>query len=603
MTHEDIVQKGCLLVQNLISYKKISNPNALLKLYLTKSIQCSSSSILTLKILCENIVLPNEIKDFDMNSTLLTNNSLKLQLMQWILNTPTRRLMDPLSIEEFSKILIGFTLKSWYKPHNSIFQDHCKKYYIDLDNNLYDDQKTISMDDIERCYLSVNFKGDLVDKDDSNRDMPILNEKNIDNPYVVEDLDFLIHNLIQMVQAEDSDKELSSFITKTAIIANVISNLKVMNMIQCSFDESCLVNELKTCLSKIFDQIININWSKSIRITLEITKALITLYQTEYDIQVKDIILTSMSFQNLKKIYDISKIEIDEFEPDTKSSLCIINSITVLALYSCLDTEGEISELQMKIASTLLKLKKYSLSMKVDVVCVLTMLEIFSNVPNSVLTEELGELLMSFLMDVFESWHKDDKVNRCLLHLLPNILKKLVYIDENNVHIHNVLTICKHYHDKFTKGVFGQLTHLSLVQCLNNIVKHTAFHNTGIEVLKYDVFTNFVISSNYLVRLESLNVIHSIFSNKNLSNIWKIEFFDKLNEAIYNVFLMQRQLSDDEVQEERLLRSTSAMQVLATVIRSKSTFQGPALFTLARIVVDKGMQKPANILNNIIFPQ
>ncbi|OXU25092.1 hypothetical protein TSAR_000011 [Trichomalopsis sarcophagae] len=590
MTHEDVIQKGCLLVQNLISHKKISNPNALLKLYLTKSIQWSSLSILTLKILCEYIVLPNEIKDCDMNSTLLTNNSLKLQLMQWVLNTPTRRLTDPLSIEEFSKTLIGLTLKSWYKAHDYGFQDHFKKYYIDLDHNLYDDQKTITINDIERCYLSVNFETKLLVNNDSNKDTPLLNENNLDNPYIVEDLDFLIHNLMQMVQAEDSDKELSSFITKTSIIANIISNLQAMNMIQCNFDEFCLVNELKTCLSKIFDQIININWSKNIRITLEITKALISLYQTKYDVKVKDIILTSTQFQNLKKIYDISKIEIDEFEPNTKSSLCIINSITVLALYSCLDADGEISELQMKIASTLLKLKKYSLSIKVDVICVVTMLEIYSNIPNSVVTEEFGELLMTFVMDVFQSWHKDDKVNRCLLYFVPNILKKLVYIDENNVHIHNVLTICKLYQEKFTKGVFGQMTHLSLVQCLNNIVKHTVFHNTGIEVLTYDVFTNFVNSCNYLVRLECLNVIDSIFSNTNLSNTWKSEFFEKLNKTVYDVFLMQRQLSEDEIQEERLLRSTSAMQVLATVICSKSTFQGPALFTLARIIVDKDIE-------------
>jgi hypothetical protein len=587
MNHNDIIKKGYILVQNLIIYEKVSNPNSLLKLYLTKSIQWSNYSIQTLRIFCENVVLPNEMEDCNKNLALSRNNSLKIQLMEWTLNTVNKRLNIPMQIEEFSKLLIGFTLINWYKIHKNDSQnnlyDNC---YMNLKDKFYDDKETVTTEDIERCYLSLKFKTKLIVDDDKEQ---ILTENDADIPYIIEDLNFLIKSLMQCVQVTDIDKDLNSFITKTTLIAVVISDLKSLKMIQCNFDEFCLVNELKTCLAKIFDHITNINWSKAIRFTLEITKSFILFFQTKYDIQVNDIILKSINFQTLKKIYNICKIEDDEFESDSNTSECKINANIILALYCCIDAGTEMSELQINITSTLLKIKKYSLLIQSDVKCVITILNIFVNISNNLIREEFIELLVNFILELFEEWQKDNMITRYLLRYLPKILEKITHIDDkDNINVHNILLICKLFHDCFTKGMFGQLTHLSLINCLNNIIKHKTFCNNKIDILNDEMFITFVNSPYYLVRLENLKCLYSIFSSSEFDYSWKSNFFNKLEVAVYKLFLIQRELNAEELQEERLLRSTSVLQILAIVICSKSIFQSSALFTLLKVVVDKG---------------
>ncbi|XP_011494720.1 PREDICTED: serine-protein kinase ATM [Ceratosolen solmsi marchali] len=599
MNHQEIIKEGYILVQNLIIYEKISNPNTFLKLYLTKSIQWSNFSIQTLRIFCENIVLPNEIEDFNKNFTLSTNNSLKIQLLEWTLNMTIRRLTIPLPIEAYSKILIGFTLKSWYKI---LKNDSQNNFYNSCNMNFkhkFDNVETIATEDIERCYLSLKFQTGLFVVQTNNEDMQILNENNTENPYIIEDLNFLIKSLIQSVQVNDRDKDFNSFITKTTLMAKVISDLKAMKMIECNFDEFCLVNELKICLTKIVDHITNINWSKATRLTLEITKSLILLCDTNYDVVINDIILRSINFQMLKKIYNICKIEDDEFEPDSNTDECKINAITILALYCCIDAGSEMSELQIKISSTLLKLKKYSLSIQSDVICVTTILNIFVNMSNNLIREEFIELLVNFIIELFEEWRKDNIITHCLLQHLPKILEKITYTeDKDNINIHNILLICKLYHDCFAKGVYGQLTHLSFINCLNNIIKDKKIFNTKIDILNDQMFITFINSPYYLVRFENLKCLNSIFSSSKFEHSWKSNFFDKLEDAIYKLFLIQRELNIQELQEERLLRSTSALQTLAVVICSKSTFQSSALFTLLKIVVDKDID--INIAKHVL---
>lgn len=585
MSHKEKVEKSFILLQKLISNEKISNPNLLIKLYLTKSVQQTDAGIQTLNILCENIHLSNDIKECDTNSTSLTNNSIKLQLLQWTLNSLNNQSIGQVRIEKFSKMLVGFTLKSWYKSLSNNEEGKC---YINLENYINDDKKGVSSEDIERCYLSLKFKSDLPYRFDDLSSIP--NEtsckSDIDNPFNVDDVDFLVNILLQIVQTEDAIKDLSLFIVKTALIARIITDLKAMRMIQCSFDEFILVGELQNCLNKIFDLICEVNWSKSIRYTLEVTKSLKFLYQTKYDNLINDIILNLTNLQVLKKVYEILKIETDEFDIISKISQSKINASIVLSSYCCMNSGTELSDSQIKITSTLLKLKKYSLKFKSDVISVLTMLEIFSNIPIEMITEVFVQLLMTFIQEIFEEWHKDDEVINTLLRLLPNFLDIAVHLEDKD-NIHNLFLICKLFHDRFAKGLFGQLTHLSLVQCLNNIVKHNAFYNSENEILDHKVFITFVNSPYYLVRLESLRYIHTIFSTEKIDYSWKMKFFDELKEVADKIFLLQRQLSDDEIQEEKVLRSTSSVQILSTIICSKSVFQSSALFTLLRIVNEK----------------
>lgn len=576
---------GYILVQNLIIDGRISNPNSLLKLYFTRSIQWSNYSIETLKIFCKNLVLPLEIEGCDMNTS-QPNHSLKLHLLQWTLDSLTKRLPSPLIMDDFSRMLIGFTLKSWYKAQENVTENHlCYKYNVNLEDNIHDSVESVTNEDIERCYLSLRLKIGL--PFEQNHDSNIVkppNEYNFDNPYVTEDLDYLINNLIQIVSSEREN--LNSLITKTVLIARIISDLKAMKMIPCYFDEFCLVHELRNCLSKIVDQIQRSDWSRNIRYTLEITKALILLYQTKYDKDVSDIILDKTTIPVLKKIYEISKIKSDEFEPDTKTAQCKLNSVIVLAWYCSMSKGTEISDNQIIIMSTLLKLKKYSLLVNADVTCVMTILEIIVNVPLEMVTDEFVDLLMEFIEELFEQWQRDDNVNRSLLQMIPNIFKKLIFI-RNADKIHNVLMMCKHYNNEIIKGRFGESTQLSLVNCLTDIVKHREFHDTEVKVLDHKIFVSFVNSPYYLVRLESLRYIYSIFSMKEIDYDWKNKFFKEMENHIDGFFILHGELSPEEVKEERLLRSISVMQILATVICSKSIFQSPALFTLMRVALDK----------------
>ncbi|XP_058790954.1 serine-protein kinase ATM [Phymastichus coffea] len=588
MSHKDVAEKGCTLVQNLIYYKRISNPESILKLFTTQSIQKSSHSIRTLEVFCHNNVLPN----CELNTIHLTNNSLKLQLMQWSLHPFPKRFTSPLSIENFSKLLIGFTLKTWYKQNRRTLQVDCNdEYYINMEQNCYENMQSLTIDKIEQCYLSLNLKTSVPFASRINNLVQMWDETILDNPFNSKDLDYLVNNLLQIVKTDKAEKELNTFIMKTALIAVVISDLKAMNMIKSTLDEFCLVTELQTCLSKIMNEMKCISWSKYIKRTchyvLEITKALILLYQTKYDAEVNSIIIKATECDFVKKLYEIRKFK--NSESNTLQE-CQINVMIVLALFSCMESGGSITDLQVKIASSLLKLEKYNLLVVTDVIGVLTTLQIFSNISVKMVTDELMELLMDFMLELFNDWHRDDKVTRYLLQLFPKFLDKIILL-YNKVHVHNIFLVCKHYHNKFLKGEFGQLVHLSLVTCLNSIIKHTTFSYDAEEnVLNDDIFITFIKSSYYLVRLESLKCIHSIFSSKKIADFWKQSFFDKLKDSVENIFVIQRELSVDEIQEERLMRSISVMQILTTIICSQSIFQSSVLLTLSQVIVDKGIE-------------
>ncbi|KAJ8666945.1 hypothetical protein QAD02_008607 [Eretmocerus hayati] len=586
MSHKEILQNGFLLVQSLISHGKISNPNSLLKLYLTKSIQVTNFSILALETLCENFTLPHNMADCDMNTS-SANNSLKLQLMQWTLNAINRRPPSPIILKKLSKMLIGFTLKTWYRTSEEISDDDpYDKHCVDLKNNSYEKAGTITTDDIDKCYLSVKLKMDFP-KNESNKNKisPAVEETN-ENPFVAEDLDVLSTRLVYALHEYETDQNLTSLIVKTALVAKIISDLKALKMITFNFSEFCLVGELQMSLTNIFDQVHSVNWSKSIRYTLDVTEALILLYQPYYDVLVNDLILTSTSLPTLKKIYDVFKLENDEFQTDTKITQCKLNVVIVLASFCCLNSDSEMMDLQVKIASTILKLHKYQLYLDSDVVCVVTMLDIFSKIPHAVLTNEFIDIMMDFVEEIFDQWRRDDRINRCLLRVLPKLVEKILHLKDED-RLHNALLICKHYHDDFDRDRFGQMTHLSLVQCLNSMVKMNVLQATEEKVIDPKVFVTFVKSPFYLVRLTSLQCIHSILSMKNLGDDWKKEFFDNLVEAVTSFFLLQREMTSDEKKEERILRSISTMQIFGTVFCSGSAFQSSALLNLLLTSVER----------------
>uniref|UniRef100_A0ABD2WPC0 Serine/threonine-protein kinase ATM n=1 Tax=Trichogramma kaykai TaxID=54128 RepID=A0ABD2WPC0_9HYME len=589
ISHRETIKQGCILVQWLISREKVSNPNILLKLYLTSSIQWSNDSIETLKVFCEHNLIPNTIEGYDMSSSSITNDSIKIQLLQWTLNTLTKHLNNPLKIPDFSKVLIGFTLKSWYKlkkPSQNVVENH----FISSENNPYDNIKDIEMKHIEECYLSLKLQGDLpINKQEC---LNAEANEDLDYSYGMNIMNYLVNSLSSSIQTEITDKDLSSVITKAVVLATFISDLKAMKMIPCSFDEFYLVNDFKEYLTRIMNHIININWSRNIRCTLEITKSLMTLYRSQYDESINQIILDLTEFLALKKIYDIAKISMDEFQSDEKIPQCKRNANIILASYCCIKTNNELSEDQMKIANTLLIFDKYDLSIKSHAVGVITLLDILMDIPQSVMNADFIKLLMEFINELFNYWCKDDKINRFLLSKLPILLEKfLKFGDENNSR--KISEIIQLYHDYFAKGAFGQMSHLSLIQCFNCIVENRALASLVNDnvVLNQDIFTTFLKSPYYLVRYECIKYLQSLFSSKNISNLWKQDYFIKFKVAVYEIFLVDRELTDQAKSEERELRSVSAMQFLATVICSKSSFQSQALFMMLQIIVEKGINK------------
>ncbi|CAK9801500.1 Serine-protein kinase ATM [Anthophora quadrimaculata] len=436
------------LTQLFITNNKITNRNALLKLYLTNVIKWSVMSLRTLIILCQYFPLPSDITVFNINaySPTMNSNSVRSCLIKWVLHIPWQKIATQIIIDELCSLLIGITSKAQYQQ-----QIKLKEYNT---SNLCDcltiAQNTESLyEHIEQCYLLLTYKSNLfIEKQKKDiEDKPKVNEHIL---YMQDTITFLIDNLYDITDDNGSD-DLHVIIIKIAIIAKTISMLRQLN-ISKDIKETSLVEAMKNYLNIAYTSLENIDPLRSKYAYLcNITKALNTLYGTSYDTDVAKIIVSSATLNMLKNVFSFMNIEDNEITDYETSNYCYdgygsfqsrrkyldreiiqkkqcsfcnkgtirIQATKALALFCCIKVKQEKYEIQVKLMNNLLTINMYDLSHTVDFKMAITVLKSLPKYGTEQLWKNHKELPLKSLLELYDECYQDETAFRYILSVLP----------------------------------------------------------------------------------------------------------------------------------------------------------------------------------------
>lgn len=625
------------LIQLFIIHNKITNPNILLKLYFTNVIKWSIMSLHTLTIICEHFALSIDITMFNINMYSPTTNSncIRSCLIKWILNIPWHKMATQIKIDELCLLLINITLK--IKPEKQI---KFKEYNINKSCDcLKNEQNTeLFYEHIEQCYLLLTYKKNLFieeKKEDTNQ-KPKRNEHVL---YMQDIVNYLMNSLYVIINENETD-DLHVIIIKITIIAKVISIMRQLNMISKNIEELSLMQTMKNYLHIVYGLLENIDPSRSKYIYLyNVTKALNTLYETSYDIDVAKIIVTSATLDMLKNIFSLMNIEDHElidyktnndYYNDYESlqnrrkyldrdimqkkqcNFCNEGTIRIqatkaLTLFCCINTGQEKCEIQIKLMNNLLNINMYDLSHTVDFIMAITVLKSSAKYGKEELWKNHNELPLKNLLKLYNECYKDEMVIRYIFDILPYFFS---YALSHNYKIDTLMDIIMHFNKLQSEKKYSFIAHKEFIKCLTEIIyidpSHFYYitHNASNQMPIIEGILISLNSSSFLVRIQIIKCIQNIYSIRTIPFKWKEMLFKQIEESIDKLIINNE--SDDKVKtDKKEIITKSTLLMLSAIISTSGTFQCRALLTMLRFSIDKKVDnqiisKPINIMANQI---
>lgn len=275
---------GHQLVQKLIRERNISNPKALLPLYLNKSINFSKDSLQTLNIFCETY------------EEIVTTE--KHQLLEWVLGVLKRKTLITTPLDILSEVFIRSILKVNFKSKD-------KKSKI----MLFDDCTSVTLKEIIYCHSSQQLNNDLFNYNLISESTKVeIDQSEI--PYSREEFDFLIAHIFGSLNEEDIQKDFSLFVTKVTLALKVTSDLYAINV-----PSGDLINKLKIWLELIFEELLKLSNPEEINLrdAYDVMKSLEILFSLNYDEKINGVILASMNLQHIKKLNHYTKLPVDKY--------------------------------------------------------------------------------------------------------------------------------------------------------------------------------------------------------------------------------------------------------------------------------------------------
>ncbi|CAK9823884.1 Serine-protein kinase ATM [Anthophora retusa] len=618
------------LTQLFITNNKITNRNALLKLYLTNVIKWSVMSLRTLIILCQYFPLPSDITVFNINaySPTMNSNSVRSCLIKWALNIPWQKIATQIIIDELCSLLIGITSKAQYQQ-----QIKLKEYNT---SNLCDcltiAQNTESLyEHIEQCYLLLTYKSNLfIEKQKKDtEDKPKVNEHIL---YMQDTITFLMDNLYDITNDNGSD-DLHVIIIKIAIIAKTISMLRQLN-ISKDIKETSLVEAMKNYLNIAYTSLENIDPLRSKYAYLcNITKALNTLYGTSYDTDVAKIIVSSATLNMLKNVFSFMNIEDNEITDYETSNYCYdgygsfqsrrkyldreiiekkqcsfcnkgtirIQATKALALFCCIKVKQEKYEIQVKLMNNLLTINMYDLSHTVDFKMAITVLKSLPKYGTEQLWKNHKELPLKSLLELYDKCYQDETAFRYILSVLPYFF---MYATKYNCELVNLMNIISQFNKLHSEKKYGFITHVEYIKCLSEIIRinPSLFHHAVCQISNQMPIVEGILScfptSSFIVQLQVINCIQEIYFSKDIAFKWKEKFFMQIEESI-NMIHIDNEIDDEVKADKREIATISTLLILATIVSTNGTLQCRALLTMLRFIIDKkvDIQRISKVIN------
>ncbi|XP_043513638.1 serine-protein kinase ATM isoform X2 [Frieseomelitta varia] len=591
------------LTQLFIIHNKITNPNALLKLYLTNVIKWSIMSVRTLIVVCEHLPLPTDMTVFNTNvySPAIDTNSVRSCLIKWILNIPWHKMATQIKIDELCLLLISITLKSKH-------QKQIKFSELNDINNLCDCLKNEQNTDtfcehIEQYYLLLTYKKNIFSeesKEKNSEEKPKVNEHVL---FMEDIVTYLMNSLHIIIENESGNDDLHIVIIKITIIGKVISMMKELNMVPKNIEELSLVQALKNYINFAYSSLEKLNSRSKYAYLLNVTKVLNILYETSYDADVAEIIVTSTTLDMLKNIFNLMNIEDNEIRRkyldreviQNQCDFCNNGTIRIqttkaLTLFCCINVEQKRSEIQVKLMNNLLKTDMYDLSHTVDSAMAITVLKSLLKYDKEELWQNHEELPLKNLLKLYRKCYKDETVMRYILNIFPYFFNyAIVY----NYQLDDLMNIIVQFNKLRSERRYGFLAHKEFVKCLSEIIYISPSHFYYTDTLNQMPIIEGILSSlnspSFLVQVQIIKCIQKIYSSKNINFENKKILFTEIEKSIDKLIINNENNDKIKIDKKKVITASVSL-MLAAIISTNGTFQCHALLTMLRFTIDKKVE-------------
>ncbi|XP_008559414.1 serine-protein kinase ATM [Microplitis demolitor] len=619
--------EGHELLQLIMVYVGVINVNEFLCLYITNEIRWTPSSVCTLDIFSQNAKIPEYIGE------LLSRNGdpVKMRVLQWILKFSSTKTMTAATVTAVNNVITNLILKMWYKKNSKIFLS--KKRLLN-DMFLIDSQSKF-INDITKCHLSAAFEIDLftVQSPDLNLNS---SKKIIKPPFSEEILSVVIEKLEELIDfTDETSKNVNNVILNLAIVAKFTSNLLELN----ENKTNKLIESLLTSLRQSFNGVYNFILAGNLlerenQDDIHLIKALMTLYETPYHkivgklivdeclsnilLQLLHILVENTNepegldklgikyYENIFELQDyVMKSQKDRKSFNFKITVDINDTTTIAAhrtatLFTCIDSDEKISEIQSKVLKNLLKVEIYAPTVIGNLWQSLVFLKRLIECRKGFYSDESLNDLTTFVNKLFHKWQHDGNAVKNILELLPFIYEHALDADKSQQNITDVIIFT---HNELNH-IFGPSVCLSFLDCLSKIIKFIPQDNlllvdshqqTSCAAEMVDIYLR---SSFYVVRLEAIKIINFIFSSPEVDLSIKKKLFANVAAIQHEIFTIDAGTVDVMIQDEFTNRTTTALYTFGCILHGSALHQNQALNSILRLYGD--VKIPIDSINKIL---
>ncbi|XP_034946679.1 serine-protein kinase ATM [Chelonus insularis] len=608
-------KEGHELLQLLITNFNTLSISELLYLYINNEIPWSSFSINTLYVICQHVNITHYIEEYR-----LPNDLVKNRLINWILNIPSCRAVKSDTILSSGKVLIYLILKTWFKDNSNvsinqkIFQDNTNTN----DNTLFD-----LLANISKYYLSLSLELDIFKTDDvslctinSNDNtkliQPILSE---------ETLSSIVTKLCELLDDHEKNVEgVSKLIYDLSIVATFISSLLEINVERNHKELEKLLNSFTRSIASLYKFIYeNDLLNRKHMYIIDLIRALITLYETPYSHTIATIIIEQCPLDFLRKLLELVNFENKEELGRTEEDLgikyfeCIfdirdnsqckqrsrrlslghikvsddhaitIGAHKIIALFGCIDSGGKIFEIQQKLLENILQVEIYAPTVIGNFWQASLFLQTLTKCREDFFSKEFINKVIEFLNQLTHKWKRDYNAVKGITEILPLFCKHLTFVGET---MQTILEIFLYTHHLILANRFGSAVCLSFLKSLHQFIQV----KSSLEILSKDttqktitindVLLRYIGSAFFVVRFETIKIIHDIFQSKTLEIPKKTSFLETIKESVLKLFDIQ-DISSKQDEWNNIISTT--LYTLGSIINSSGFFQTNVLIFMLNL--------------------
>ncbi|XP_015186804.1 PREDICTED: serine-protein kinase ATM isoform X1 [Polistes dominula] len=618
------------LAQCFIKHGKMKNTNSLFALYVSQTIRWSSNSLQTLLMCYEHSSIPDDVSMFNTNlhSSMLNTQSVKLQFLQWLLNTFWFKFPSKILIERLSNILIGIPVRFLQENNTTVETSESTSTIYEnsyLQEFLYEDsQQPMSYKNIETCSLALTFQINLI----TNSTKEVVNTQeylqdsfakaNVNIIDLKELLVILKKYLYKIINKKNENNDIQMIIMKVTLVAKIAITVKKMNILMEDTEIHSIMHIIKDCLEYAYS-LLNKLFDTNHEYLINVIQAFLILFETfssTYTDMTK-IIISLSTPDILRNLFNLLNIEDDNnftyheirhyndhfdiFQNNSNdgqinyknNSICSLNAIKIytiktLTLFCCMNTGTKIPQIQLNLMNNLMTIDNYDFSFVIEFKMAMIILESFTQCDKKIIQEKYEDSPLLFLFVLFKKCKKDEKYVRCILKVLP------YYIEYSAIYNYDLIKLMDYFYELLNCTKFGTTVYIDFLECFSKIIEIKPLLMKYKDYIHYEckfwtVMENlmtYVQSPLHILRLKVIKCIQKLYSSKSIEYQKKVYFFDKLKQTANNLLSIENKNYNDKA-DELETKTVSVLLIFGTIICTSKTFENNALIAILELMENK----------------